>query len=147
MWVNICKQFKAVLAADLTVAGLANTIRFGIPVRNIVDSDYPVVIVGRASLNDSQFRGTKDQDRTTVWSVPVYIAITESISDFEDGTVFDTLDTLEDAVVTAILTDLSFNNESPFLDIELETTEPDEETQPPVMAITYRFTVSQINSF
>lgn len=147
MWVNIPKKFKTILDADLTVQALSPTVRFGIPVRNIVDSDYPVILCGRCDLTSSVFRGTKDQDRITVWSCPVGIYIKSTIVKFEDGTVFDSLNTIEDAVVKAILIDSSFWNQSPYLDIELEGTDQDDETQPPYLGIVYRFSVSQINSF
>jgi len=147
MWINIAKKFKTILDADVAVQALSPTVRIGIPVRNISDSDYPVLICGKCTLTQSVFRGTKDQDRTTIWSSPVAIYIKSTIAKFEDGTVFDSLNTIEDAVVDAILTDASFQNESPYLEIELEATEHDEETQPPYIGIVYRFSVSQINSF
>lgn len=147
MRVNISKSFKTILAADATVLGLTNTIRFGVPARNISDSDYPVIVVGQATLIQSNYRGTKDHDRITVWSVPVYIGVKQTIADFEDSTVYDDIDAIEDAVASALLPDATFNNESPYIGIELESTEEDEEAMPPVYGVTYRYTVEQINSF
>ena len=146
MRVNIPKKFKEILAADGTVTALVNTIRFGAPVRNIVDADYPVIVIGNATLTRSAFRGTKDQDRLTAWSAPVYMAIKQTIADFEDSTIYDDLDTIVDAVVSALLTNAAFSNESPYIGIELESSEDDGEVLPPVAAVTFRFEVEQINS-
>lgn len=148
LWVDIPKKFKEILDADLTVQALSPTVRIGIPAKNIVDADYPVIVCGDCTLINSDFRGTNSiQDRTINWSCPIYIAVTSDMDSVQDGTIFDTLDTLEQAVISAILTDAVWNNESPYYGIELEASEPDEDTLPPKKAILYRFSVTKTNSF
>lgn len=150
LWVDIPKKFKEILDSDVTVQALSPTVRIGIPAKNIVDADYPVIICGDCSLVASDFRGTNsvnNQERITNWSCPIYMTVLSDMDSVQDGTIFDTLDTLEQAVLSAILTDSVWNNESPYYGIELESSEPDEETLPPKKGILYRFTITKTNVF
>ena len=147
IWIDIPKKFKAILDADVPVQALVGTVRLGIPVKPVSLSSYPVIVLGRCELVSSEMRGTKDNDRITEWSCPVYLAINSTNAKIEDATAWDTLDALEAAVVKALLEHADFQNVGPYIEIELESTEPDEESEFPILGIMYRFTVRKINDF
>lgn len=150
LWVDIPKQFKSILDGDVTVQALNPTVRIGMPAKNIVDADYPVIVCGDCTLINSDFRGTNsvaNQERIINWSCPIYISVLSDMDSVQDGTIFDDLNTLEQAVLSAILKDDVWNNESPYYGIEIESSEPDEETLPPKKSILYRFTVTKTNVF
>ena len=147
MWSDIPKKFKEILDADIATQALVTTVRIGLPVKNVTDASYPIVVIGRCSLTSSVLRATKKQDRISSWNCPVFIGLNSSMSDIEDASAYDDIDAIEQAVVAALLKDDDFNNENPYLDIELINSETDEDTMPPYLGQLYNFEVRKINTF
>lgn len=149
LWVDITDNIEAILNADVTVTGLVNTIRQGMPVKNIPPADYPVVTIWPCQLDNSEFRATKIQDRFIEWVCPLYIASYHNRSDLEDGTAYAVQDSIEQAVLSAVLRDNIFNNGSTqaYQSIDLINSELDKDTQVPYLANVYFLSIRKINEF
>lgn len=147
VWQDIALEMKNVLLNAPPVSAYTTNIQIGRRVRSIPKEDYPVIVIGTALLSAAEPISTNKADRTMSWDLPVFLGLSTTPDDIDDGSVYLVQGDIENETMKALLTAPVFQNEAPFLSIDITTNDIDEETKEPLIGSIYIYTVRKRHLF
>lgn len=148
-WYSLITLVKNILKDDEQLKYYVHdySIRFSIPQEPVSESDYPILLIQRPSINTTARRGGGEGDALylTEWNLQVIVQVIDSIEEIDMD--FKKLNDIERMVINALIKSDQFNelesDENTFFEIEFTDYEPDLVSEKPFLGGVLTFIIRE----